>query len=108
MNVLALPFRVALLIVALLGAGALPARAADSGFAVASFTADVTIPVGHAMVGGGNYYSSVVVDPLYAKGVVLFGGGAPTSRNAAWIAFATAPRSAPWMFAVSETTRARL
>jgi len=57
-------------------AGIAPVLAA-AGFSVATFTADVTIPPGHAMVGGGVYFSSSVVDPLYAKGVVLLGGGAP-------------------------------
>ena len=77
MNALALPFRSALLWLAVLATGAAPVRAAGAGFAVATFSADVTIPPGHAMIGGGNFYSSVVVDPLYAKGVVLLGGGSP-------------------------------
>ena len=29
------------------------------------------------MIGGGNFYSTSVVDPLFAKGVVLLGGGKP-------------------------------
>ena len=77
MNAPTLPFRSALLWLAVLAMGAAPVRAAGAGFAVATFSADVTIPPGHAMIGGGNFYSSVVVDPLYAKGVVLLGGGSP-------------------------------
>ena len=56
MNVFAVPFRSALLSLAALVLGAAAVRAAGAGFAVASFTADVTIPPGHAMIGGGNFY----------------------------------------------------
>ena len=61
----------------LLLAGRLPVGFAAGTFSVATFTADVTIPAGHAMIGGGNFYASSVVDPLQARGVVLLGGGAP-------------------------------
>jgi hypothetical protein len=77
MNVFAALIRFAVRWLSALALGVASAWAAGGGFAVATFTADVTIPAGHAMIGGGNYYSSVVVDPLYAKGVVLLGGGAP-------------------------------
>ena len=45
-------------------------------FAVAPFSAVVTVPIGHGMMGG-LWKSKSVVDPLYAKGVVLTGGDKP-------------------------------
>jgi hypothetical protein len=63
-------------LLATLLAGFVPLLSA-AGFSVATFTADVTIPPGHAMVGGGVYFSSSVADPLFAKGVVFLGSGQP-------------------------------
>ncbi len=45
-------------------------------FYVATFSADVTVPKGHGMMGG-LWKSKSVADPLYAKGVVLTGGDKP-------------------------------
>jgi hypothetical protein len=45
-------------------------------FAVAPFSADVTVPMGHGMMGG-LWKSKSVADPLFAKGVVLTGGAKP-------------------------------
>ena len=45
-------------------------------FRLASFTADVTVPMGHGMMGG-SWLSKRVADPLFAKGVVLLGGDKP-------------------------------
>jgi len=54
---------------------------ADAVFAVkyqaAGFTADVTPPVGHALLAGLCPPAKAVNDPLYAKGFVLLGSGKP-------------------------------
>lgn len=44
---------------------------------VAVFEADVTIPIGHACMGGGVADAQEIVDPLFAKGFVLLGAGEP-------------------------------
>jgi len=44
---------------------------------VAVFEADVTIPIGHACMGGGVADAREIVDPLFAKGFVLLGAGEP-------------------------------
>ena len=49
-------------------------RAAE--FRLATFTADVTVPLGHGMMGGA-WLSTSVADPLEAHGLVLLGAGAP-------------------------------
>jgi hypothetical protein len=48
-----------------------------AGFRVASFEADITIPIGHACMGGGVADAREIVDPLFAKGFVLLGAGKP-------------------------------
>lgn len=53
-----------------------PVRAAESPFAIATFSADVTVPVGHGMMGG-FWKATSIADPLSAKGVVLWGGERP-------------------------------
>ena len=53
---------------------ALTARAA---FRVATFEADITIPIGHACMGGGVADAKEIADPLFAKGFVLLGAGEP-------------------------------
>ena len=45
-------------------------------FKIATFSADVTVPIGHGMMGG-LWKSKSVADPLFAKGVVLIGGEKP-------------------------------
>jgi len=52
-----------------------PAAAAD--FRLATFSVDVTIPIGHPCMGGGIAPAREVADPLYAKGFVLLGGDKP-------------------------------
>ena len=49
---------------------------AGGAFALAPFSADVTVPIGHGMMGG-LWKSKSIADPLYAKGVVLLGGEKP-------------------------------
>ncbi len=44
---------------------------------IATFSAEVTCPMGHALMGGGIMPAKNVVDPLYANGLVLIGAGAP-------------------------------
>ena len=51
------------------------ARAAE--FQIATFTVDVTIPIGHPCMGGGISLARAVADPLFAKGVVLTGAEKP-------------------------------
>ena len=48
-----------------------------SGFRAATFEADVTVPIGHACMGGGVADAKKIVDPLFAKGFVLLGAGEP-------------------------------
>ncbi|MEO6035567.1 MAG: hypothetical protein ABIQ35_09960 [Verrucomicrobiota bacterium] len=45
--------------------------ALDTGFRFATFSADVTPPIGHPLMGGGIKPAGKVVDPLFAKGWVL-------------------------------------
>src|SRR5690349_3382299 len=44
---------------------------------LATFSADVTVPLGHPLMGGGIAPSREIVDPLLARGFVLFGDGLP-------------------------------
>lgn len=44
---------------------------------VANFEADITIPIGHACMGGGVADAKEIVDSLYAKGFALLGAGEP-------------------------------
>jgi len=46
-------------------------------YRVSTFSADITIPIGHACMGGGVADAKRIVDPLYAKGFVLLGVGKP-------------------------------
>src|SRR3982750_1733177 len=46
-------------------------------FSVATFEADITIPVGHACMGGGIADAKTILDPLYAKGFGFLGAGEP-------------------------------
>lgn len=48
-----------------------------SEFRLAAFKADVTCPMGHALMGGGIAPAQEVLTPLYAKGVVLLGPDQP-------------------------------
>ena len=53
------------------------AKARAGEYRVATFEADVTIPVGHACMGGGIADAKEIVDPLWAKGFVLLGAEMP-------------------------------
>ncbi len=61
----------------LLLAACLAAVTAPGAFRVATFQTDITIPVGHACMGGGVADAKEIVDPLFAKGFVLLGAGDP-------------------------------
>ncbi len=69
------------LIYAALGGGVLvhseKVLAAAPEFRVATFEADITIPLGHACMGGGVADAKQILDPLFAKGFVLLGTGEP-------------------------------
>jgi len=73
------PTRRTFLAQSLAASGALAvARAANqpTSYRCAAFSADVTVPAGHGMMGGA-WLSKSVADPLFAKGVVLTGGEKP-------------------------------
>ena len=61
----------------LLWSACLAPVAAQGAFRVATFEADITIPLGHACMGGGVADAREIVDPLFAKGFVLLGAGQP-------------------------------
>ena len=48
-----------------------------TGFKIATFSADVTSPVGHPLLGGFRDPAKEIVDPLFARGMVLLGSGEP-------------------------------
>lgn len=52
------------------------AAEADPVHRLAWFSADVTVPLGHGMMGGA-WLSTSIADPLEAHGLVLFGAGRP-------------------------------
>lgn len=49
----------------------------DGLYALATFSADVTPPLGHALMGGGIALAKRIADPLFARGFVLMGAGRP-------------------------------
>ena len=53
------------------------ASASAPSYRLATFTADVTVPLGHALMGGGIAPSGEIIDPLFAHGFVLSGGSKP-------------------------------
>ena len=66
---------------ALVAAGAWSATACSASAAsplkLATFTAEVTPPLGHPLMGGGIEPAKEVVDPLFIRGLVLSGRGEP-------------------------------
>lgn len=46
-------------------------------FQVATFSAEVTCPLGHPLIAGLRQPAKKIVDPLYANGIVLLGAGKP-------------------------------
>ncbi len=51
--------------------------AATPSYQVAVFRTEVTIPLGHACMGGGISPATEIVDPLFANGIVLLGPAKP-------------------------------
>ncbi|QEH35802.1 Alpha/beta hydrolase family protein [Aquisphaera giovannonii] len=62
---------------ACLAGGRAVAGSAEAGFRIATFSADVTPPMGHPLMGGGIEPAREVVDRLSARGFVLSGDGKP-------------------------------
>lgn len=60
----------------IMGAVFLKSRPGAARYQIATFTADVTVPLNHGMMGG-KWLSKRVVDPLEANGFVILGGDAP-------------------------------
>ncbi len=58
-------------------AASLALGAAPPVIRLARFSAEVTVPIGHALMGGGIAPAKNVVDPLFAQGIVLLGGALP-------------------------------
>jgi hypothetical protein len=58
-------------------AGCHPRCHARASFRLARFAADVTPPIGHALMGGGIEPAKEIVDPLASRGCVLLGAGKP-------------------------------
>ena len=48
-------------------------------YRLATFRADITIPIGHACMGGGVSDAQEIADPLWARGLVLLGGDVATA-----------------------------
>ena len=65
------------LLTGFLSAALLPVGLEAGEYRVATFEADITIPIGHACMGGGVSDAKQIVDPLFAKGFVLLGGERP-------------------------------
>lgn len=49
----------------------------SASFRLAAFSAEVTPPLGHALMAGGIAPASEIIDPLFCKGVVLIGDESP-------------------------------
>jgi len=50
---------------------------AAAEYQLAVFEADITPPLGHALMGGGIAPAKEIADPLHAQGIALLGAGAP-------------------------------
>jgi hypothetical protein len=48
-----------------------------AGFQFAPFTAEVTVPIGHPLMGGGIAAARKIEDPLFVHGLILSGAGRP-------------------------------
>jgi hypothetical protein len=72
-------FSVSLMAAALLAAGSLLCAVENEArsFGIATFSVDVTIPMGHPCMGGGITPAREIMDPLFAKGFVLTGAEKP-------------------------------
>lgn len=52
-------------------------RPSGASFRIATFSADITPPIGHALCGGMVAPAARIADPLFARGFVLLGGREP-------------------------------
>jgi hypothetical protein len=68
--------KLALWILCLLGCSAAP-QGAPVSFRIATFSADITPPIGHALCGGMVAPAKRIGDPLSGRGIVLWGEGEP-------------------------------
>jgi hypothetical protein len=68
-------FVLAVLGFCLVALGNRSAHGAD--YRLSTFSADVTPPIGHPLMGGGIAPAKTIVDPLFARGFVLLGAGKP-------------------------------
>jgi hypothetical protein len=59
------------------GCGLALCSAEPAGYQLATFTAEVTVPLGHALMGGGIAPAARIDDPLFVHGFVLLGAGKP-------------------------------
>jgi hypothetical protein len=57
--------------------GLVGAAPGEGPYDLATFSADVTPPLGHALMGGGIAPAKRIADPLFARGFVLMGAGRP-------------------------------
>lgn len=69
--------RAALASLATAAAGAVVGGAAEPAFRLATFTTEVTPPIGHPCMGGGIAPVKIIDDPLFVHGLVLLGSGKP-------------------------------
>lgn len=63
-------------VLCLLGCSTAP-DAGNGPFRIATFAADITPPVGHALCGGMVAPAARIADPLSGRGIILWGGEAP-------------------------------
>ena len=59
------------------GCSGAPGPASRAGFRIATFSAEITPPVGHALCGGLVAPAARIADPLFARGILLWGGDRP-------------------------------
>jgi hypothetical protein len=64
-----------LLLLTLAGCAGAPVE--SRGFTLATFSADITPPIGHALCGGMVKPAERIADPLFARGFILRGGPEP-------------------------------
>jgi hypothetical protein len=69
--------RLSVLLISIIAVSQAPAFAGDAPFRLAWFQADVTVPLGHRLMGILPAKAARVADPLEARGFVLLGADAP-------------------------------
>ena len=56
-----------------------PTLAVEAKFTLATFSSEITCPLGHPLMGGGIAPAKEILDPLFAHGFVLRGAGKPVA-----------------------------